>query len=67
MEVWNFDYLWKNYGTMEEKLWYHGKKLWYYTVNEGFTKRKTWLITKNYESLIYNEKKNMVIYLNNCF
>ena len=42
------------------------KELWYYTDNYGiipktvalqFTKQKTWLITKNYETLIYNEKQ----------
>ena len=25
----------KNYGTMEKKLWYYGKKLFYYTENYG--------------------------------
>ena len=34
MVPWNFDFLWKNYGTME-KLWYYGKKLLDYTDNYG--------------------------------
>ena len=34
MVLWNFDLLWKNYGTMKKSmvLW---KKLWYYTENYG--------------------------------
>ena len=28
LKLWNFDLLWKNYGTK-------GKKLWYYTKNYG--------------------------------
>ena len=25
MVLWNFDFLWKNDGTMEKKLWYYGQ------------------------------------------
>ena len=56
MEVWNLITYGKTMVLWKKNL-VQWKKLWYYTVYEGFTKRKTWLITKNYESLIYNEKK----------
>ena len=44
MVLWNFDLLWKNYGTMEKTmvLW---TKLWYYT--------------ENYGTSIYEEKKHV--------
>ena len=51
MVLWNFDLLWKNYGTME--------KTWYYTENYStlIAKEKTYNITNNYETLIDNGKK----------
>ena len=35
MVLWNFDLLWKPFGTMEEAMVLRGKKLWYYTQNYG--------------------------------
>ena len=64
MSQWDFDLLWKNYGTMENTM-ISQKTLCYYGQNYGtiqetielrFTKIKTWQITKNYETLINNRK-----------
>ena len=65
MVLWNFDLPWKNYCTLEKsmELW---TTLWFYGKNNGtisktmkfrkfrFMKGKTWRITKNCETLIYN-------------
>ena len=34
LELWNFDLLWQNYGTMEKTMVLY-RKLWYYTENYG--------------------------------
>lgn len=53
MVLWNFDILWKNYGSipriMELGTIYDGKK--------------TWQITKDYKTLIYNRKSNGNTYI----
>ena len=43
MVLWNFDLLWKTM-VLWKKLWFYGKKLWYYT--------------ENYGTSIYEEKKH---------
>ena len=51
MVLWNFDLLWKNYGTIL-------KKLWYYTENNStlICEGKINMITNNNENLIDNVK-----------
>ena len=44
MVIWNFDFKWQIYGNETQ------------TVELRFSKEKTWLKTKNYESLIFNGK-----------
>ena len=80
MVLWNFDLLWKNYGSMEKTVVLWKKymvpwiKLCYYRQNYGtrpkttelqFTNGKKRKIAENDENFIYNSK-NMVLYQNNC-
>ena len=57
----------KNYSKLQFTIVYYTSKLWYYNENYGTSineEKKTCQITKNKETLIYNEK-TMEMYPNN--
>ena len=57
MVLWNFDFLWKNYGAMEKN---------YGTIDKTIVqwKKKLWYYTENYENSIYYGKKHAFFYPN---
>ena len=66
MVLWNFDLIWKNYGTMEKTMELE-RKLWYFGQNYGtipktmelqFMKGKHGKLSKKLLTLIYNGKNN---------
>ena len=57
MVLWNFDFLWKNYGAMEKN---------YGTIDKTIVqwKKKLWYYTEIYEYSIYYGKKHAFFYPN---